>query len=87
MITFLIVYYLKTSFFILVYYFLRLQIEHDKATSGYEELKSRTPQLERDLKKAEKEKFLAHDEIQNLNARLANVDSSRGQLAEENDVS
>uniref|UniRef100_A0A914M917 Uncharacterized protein n=1 Tax=Meloidogyne incognita TaxID=6306 RepID=A0A914M917_MELIC len=63
----------------------KLQIEHDKATSGYEELKSRTPQLERDLKKAEKEKFLAHDEIQNLNARLANVDSARGQLAEEND--
>nr|CAD2173242.1 unnamed protein product [Meloidogyne enterolobii] len=63
----------------------KLQIEHDKATSGYEELKSRVPQLERDLKKAEKDKFSAYDEIQNLNARLANVDSARGQLAEEND--
>ncbi|KAL7080747.1 hypothetical protein ACQ4LE_000169 [Meloidogyne hapla] len=63
----------------------KLQIEHDKATSGYEELKSRVPQLERDFKKAEKDKFLAYDEIQNLNARLTNVDSARGQLAEEND--
>ncbi|CAK5013318.1 unnamed protein product [Meloidogyne enterolobii] len=64
----------------------KLQIEHDKATSGYEELKSRVPQLERDLKKAEKDKFSAYDEIHNLNARLTNVDSARGQLAEENDL-
>jgi lamin B len=63
----------------------KLQIEIDKASSGYEELKSRVPQLERDFKKAEKDKYAAFAEIQDLSARLANVDSARGQLAEENE--
>ncbi|CAK5112568.1 unnamed protein product [Meloidogyne enterolobii] len=37
-----------------IYYLLRLQIEHDMATSGYEELKSRIPHLEQEFKKAKK---------------------------------
>lgn len=63
----------------------KLQIENDKAISGYEELKARVPQLERDLKKSEKDKYLAQAEIQDLTARLNNADSGRVQLAEQND--
>ncbi|KAF7635054.1 hypothetical protein Mgra_00005495 [Meloidogyne graminicola] len=63
----------------------KLQIETDKANSGYEDLKTRVPHLERDLKNSEKDKYAAYAEIQDLNARLTNVDAARGQLAEEND--
>lgn len=72
--------------FKLTFLYSRLQIETDKANSGYEDLKTRVPHLERDLKNSEKDKYAAYAEIQDLNARLTNVDAARGQLAEENDV-
>lgn len=64
----------------------RLQIENDKANSGYEEMKARVPQLERDLKKSDKDKYAAMAELQELNARLNNSEQHRLQLAEENEV-
>ena len=63
-----------------------MQIENDKANSGYEELKARVPQLERDLKISDKDKYAALAELQELNARLNNSEQHRLQLAEENEV-
>jgi uncharacterized protein YlxW (UPF0749 family) len=70
----------------LKFFSFRLQIENDKANSGYEDLKTRVPKLEKDLKKAEKERNLALANVQDLTARFNNSDAIRSQLESENEV-
>jgi hypothetical protein len=63
-----------------------LQIENDKAASGYEELKARLPQVERDLKKSDKDRMTAQAQVQDLLAQLHNGEQLMNQLRDENEV-
>lgn len=65
---------------------LRLQIDNDKAQSGFEELKARVGKLEKDLKKAEKERNLAQAEVQDLTASYNNANTARANAERENEV-
>uniref|UniRef100_A0A914HSS4 Lamin n=1 Tax=Globodera rostochiensis TaxID=31243 RepID=A0A914HSS4_GLORO len=63
----------------------KLQIGTDKAQSGYEELKSRVGKLEKDLKKAERERNLAQADVQDITARYNNADAARANAERENE--
>ncbi|KAL3083553.1 hypothetical protein niasHT_023619 [Heterodera trifolii] len=61
----------------------KLQIESDKAQSGFEELKARVGKLEKDLRKAEKERTAAQADVQELTARFNNTDTALGNAERE----
>lgn len=60
-----------------------MQIESDKAQSGFEELKARVGKLEKDLRKAEKERTAAQADVQELTARFNNTDTALGNAERE----
>lgn len=63
-----------------------MQIDNDKAQSGFEELKARVGKLDKDFKKAERERNVAQAEVQDLTARVNNSENARANSERENAV-